>query len=82
MLIWVKKVDQRNSFFDFFFVIIRINNKNNYCDQMYEEKLKKFVQSCYYSLNGKVKAKDWYENNQERCQKQAWNHYRNLSGEE
>ena len=38
---------------------------------MYEEKLKKFVQSCYYSLNGKVKAKDWYENNQERCQKQA-----------
>ena len=40
------------------------------------------MQSCYYSLNGKVKAKEWYENNQERWQKQAWNQYRNLSGEE
>ena len=49
---------------NFFFLIISTYNKNTY--KQTKEKIKRYAWNHHHSVHGKVKAKEYYENNKER----------------
>ena len=63
----------------FFFSHYQNETKNTYYEK--KKKLKEYSLNRYCSKNGKLKAKEYYENNKERLHERPQKIYRNLSEE-